>query len=38
MLETLSVEMVTEQNPETLPNASEEFNGETLALWLLKEK
>jgi isoleucyl-tRNA synthetase len=38
MLETLSVEIVTEQNPETLPNASDEFDGETLALWLLKEK
>jgi len=37
MMETLAVEIVTEKNPETLPNASEEFDGETLALWLEKD-
>ena len=37
MVETLAVDVVSEKNPETLPNASEEFDGETLALWLEKE-
>ena len=36
MMETLTVEIITERNPDTLPNASEEFDGETLALWLEK--
>ena len=36
MTETLAVEIVTEKSPSTLPNASEEFGGETLALWLKK--
>ena len=36
MMETLTVEMVTENSPDTLPNASEEFGGETLAIWLEK--
>lgn len=38
MLETLAVEVVSEKNPETLPNVSDEFDGETLALWLEKEQ
>ncbi len=37
MMETLAVEIVTEKSPDTLPNASEEFDGETLALWLEKD-
>jgi isoleucyl-tRNA synthetase len=37
MMETLSVKMERHQNPETLPNASEDFDGETLAIWLEKE-
>jgi len=36
MMETLSVEIVSENSSDTLPNASEEFDGETLALWLEK--
>lgn len=37
MMETLSVKMEKHQNPETLPNASEDFDGETLAIWLEKD-
>jgi len=37
MMESLSVKMERHQNPETLPNASEDFDGETLAIWLEKE-
>ncbi len=36
MLETLAVEMEKDKNPNTLPNASEDFDGETLAIWLEK--
>jgi isoleucyl-tRNA synthetase len=36
MMETLAVEVIAEKSPDTLPNASEEFDGETLALWLEK--
>ena len=36
MAETLTIEIVTETNPNTLPNASDEFDGETLAIWLEK--
>jgi isoleucyl-tRNA synthetase len=36
MIETLAVEIGTNMNLDTLPNASEEFDGETLALWLDK--
>jgi len=36
MMETLAVETVTEKSPVILPNASDEFDGETLALWLEK--
>ncbi len=36
MAETLTVQIESEKSPETLPNASEEFDGETLALWLEK--
>jgi isoleucyl-tRNA synthetase len=37
MMETLAVEMANDKNPNTLPNASEEFDGEMLAIWLEKE-
>jgi len=36
MLETLAVEMEKDNNPETLPNASEDFDGETVAIWVEK--
>ena len=36
MTETLTIGIITEKSPDTLPNASEEFGGETLALWLEK--
>ena len=36
MVETLAVEIATNKDLDTLPNASEEFDGETLALWLEK--
>ena len=35
--ETLTVEMDSENSPNTLPNASEEFDGETLAIWIEKK-
>lgn len=38
MMEILAVSMETDKNPETLPNASEEFDGETLAIWLEKHQ
>ena len=36
MTETLAVKMENDDNPATLPNASEDFDGETLAIWLKK--
>jgi isoleucyl-tRNA synthetase len=35
--ETLTVDMDSENSPNTLPNASEEFDGETLAIWIEKK-
>lgn len=37
MAETLAVSIENDKNPNTLPNASEEFDGETLAVWLQKD-
>lgn len=36
MSETLTVEITSENLPNTLPNLSDEFDGETLTLWLEK--
>ncbi len=38
MAETLSVEMSSKKHPQTLPNVSDDFDGEQVTLWLERKK
>jgi hypothetical protein len=37
MTETLTIEMTSQDQPHVLPNASDDFDGEQVTIWLTKK-